>query len=286
MLLLALLLVTDPYQPADVPASAVEQLTHATQTLSAGDLGGAAIELEHVIEANPNYFLAHYDLGVVYQQLGLLDQSARELRRAKDLNDSLKLGEATIDASLGWVRYLQHDYSAAQSLSMTSLESPNFPKLDVQERRRIFSNLASIYSARRQPCQAQLYYDLGTSTSSKGAASTTELQGSWILVRWMPPVTGAGILAASDLQGVLKIDPGENGAAYRGVLTLCVGQHWTDRPVEEFTISKDGLHVSLVGKVTQGSAIWNDDRLSTTLDGFRMSGSDSEHATVVFTKVF
>ena len=288
MLLMALLLVADRYQPDDVPVSVVDQLTHATQTLSAGDLAGAASEVEHIVEANPNYFLAHYDLGVAYQQMGRLEDSARELRRAKDLNDSLKLGEATIDASLGWVRYLQHDYSAAESLTKTSLESPNFPKLDVQDRQRIFSSLSSIYTARRRPCQAQLYYDLGTATSSAEAASATaELQGSWILVSWrMPAVTGTGIAAASDLQGVLKIDPGANGAAYKGVLTLCVGQHSTDHPVEEFTISKDGLHVRLTGKVTRGSDIWNDDRLSTTLDGFRMSGIDSENASVVFTKVF
>jgi tetratricopeptide (TPR) repeat protein len=289
MLLLALLLATDRYQPADIPESAVGQLTHATQAMSAGDLAGAATELEQIISGNPSYFLAHYDLGVVYQQMGRLEDSARELKRAKDLNDSLKLGEASIGASLGWIRYLQHDYSAAQSLTKSSLESPNFTLLDVQVRRDIFNNLANIYTAQRRPCQAQLYHDLGTSKAPEGAASApAELEGNWILMRWRArAVTGTYFpVASSDPEGVLKIDPGAEGTAYKGTLTLCVGQHWTDRPVEEFTISKDGLRVSLVGKVTQGSGIWSDDRLATTLDGLRMSGTDSDNQGVAFTKVF
>jgi hypothetical protein len=185
---------------------------------------------------------------------------------------------------------LQHDYPAAQSLTRTSLESPNFFELDAQVRRGIFNNLANIYTAQKKPCQAQLYYDLGTATfpaEPASAAAAAEPTGSWVLLRWRVPAgIGTRTTVASDPEGVLRIDPGANGAAYHGTLTLCLGQHWKDRPVEEFTISKDGLHVSLVGRVTQGSEIWDNDRLSTTLDGFRMSGTDSDNQSVVFTRVF
>jgi hypothetical protein len=288
MLLLMLLLATDRYQAADIPAATVSQVIQATQVMLTGDLPGAAAELEIVVKTSPEYFLAHYELGIVYEKMGRLAESAQELQRAKELNDTLHLGEPSVDASLGWVRFRTHDYASARAETRKSVLSPNFFQLDTQTRRGIFNNFVAIYTSMRRPCQAQLYNELGSGelqAASNGASS--DLPGSWILVNWTPPAhTGSLIRSEIELEGVLRIEPGSGETPYRGTLTLCLGPHSTDRVVEELSISKVGSRLDVTGRVIEGADRWSNDHINAGIDGVRITGTVGYPAdTVVFSKI-
>ena len=290
MLLLMLLLAADPYQAADIPATTASQVTHATQAILAGDLSGAADELERVVKSYPEYFLAHYDLGLVYEKMDRLSESEQELQRAKKLNDTLHLGEASVDASLGWVRFRTHDYASARAETMKSVLSPNFFRLDTLTRRQVFNNLGTIYTSLRRPCQAQLYNELGSrelQVPPNGGSSG--LLGGWIVVSWAQPADiGLRIQSETKLEGVLRIES-ESGSANtlsEGTLTLCLGPHSTDRVVEELHISQVGSHLDMTGTVIEGAKRWSNDRIRAGFDGVRITGTvDHAGDTMVFLKV-
>jgi hypothetical protein len=288
MLLLMLLLAADPYQAADIPATTASQVTHAAQAMLAGDLSGAADELERVVKSYPEYFLAHYHLGVVYEKMDRLGESAQELQRAKELNDRLHLGEASVNASLGWVRFRTHDYSSARAETMKSVLSPNFFRLDTLTRRQVFNNLGTIYTSLRRPCQAQLYNEIGSrelQVPPNGGSSG--LLGGWIVVSWAQPADiGLRIQSETKLEGVLRIESGSANTLSEGTLTLCLGPHGTDRVVEELHISQVGSHLDMTGTVIEGANRWSNDRIRAGFDGVRIRGTvDHAGDTMVFLKV-
>ena len=280
MLLLMLLLAADQYQAADIPATTASQVTHATQAIAAGDLSGAADELERVVKSYPEYFLAHYHLGVVYEKMDRLSESAQELQRAKELNDRLHLGEASVNASLGWVRFRTHDYSSARAETMKSVLSPNFFRLDTLTRRQVFNNLGTIYTSLRRPCQAQLYNELGSrELQAPPNGGSSGLLGGWIVVSWAQP-------SETKLEGILRIESGSTNTSSEGTLTLCVGPQSTDRVVEELHISQVGSHLDMTGTVIEGANRWSNDRIRAGFDGVHIRGTVG-HAgdTMVFLKV-
>jgi hypothetical protein len=287
MLLLMLLLAADLYQSADIPATTASQVTHATQAMSAGDLPGAADELERVVKSYPEYFLAHYELGVVYEKMDRLGESAQELQRAKELNDRLHLGEASVNASLGWVRFRTHDYSSARAETMKSVLSPNFFRLDTLARRRIFNNLGTIYTSLRQPCQAQLYNELGSrELQAPPNGGSSGLLGGWIVVSWTQPADMGLRISETKLEGVLRIESGSTNTLSEGTLTLCLGPHSTDRVVEELHISQVGSHLDMTGTVIEGANRWSNDRIRAGFDGVHIRGTvDHASDTMVFLKV-
>ena len=288
MLLLMLLLAADLYQAADIPATTVSQVTHATQAMSAGDLSGAADELERVVKSYPEYFLAHYDLGLVYEKMDRLSESEQELQRAKKLNDTLHLGEASVDASLGWVRFRTHNYASARAETMKSVLSPNFIRLDTLTRRRVFNTLGAIHTSLRRPCQAQLYNELGSrELQAPPNGGSSGLLGSWIVVSWTQPWdTGSQFQSETELEGVLRIESGSADTFYEGTLALCLGPYLTDRVVEKLHISQVGYQLDMTGSVIEGAKRWSNDRIRAGFDGVSIRGTvDHARDTMVFSKV-
>jgi hypothetical protein len=287
MFLLMLLLAADQYQAADIPATTASQVTHAAQAMLAGDLSGAADELERVVKSYPEYFLAHYHLGVVYEKMDRLSESAQELQRAKELNDRLHLGEASVNASLGWVRFRTHDYSSARAETMKSVLSPNFFRLDTLARRRVFNNLGTIYTSLRQPCQAQLYNELGSrELQAPPNGGSSGLLGGWIVVSWTQPADMGLRISETKLEGVLRIESGSTNTLSEGTLTLCLGPHSTDRVVEELHISQVGSHLDMTGTVIEGANRWSNDRIRAGFDGVHIRGTvDHASDTMVFLKL-
>ena len=287
MLLFMLLLAADLYQAADIPSTTVSQVIHATQAMSAGDLSGAAGELERVVKSYPEYFLAHYDLGLVYEKMDRLSESEQELQRAKKLNDTLHLGEASVDASLGWVRFRTHNYASARAETMKSVLSPNFIRLDTLTRRRVFNTLGTIYSSLRRPCQAQLYNELGSrELQAPPNGGSSGLLGSWIVVSWTQPGDfGSRFQSETELEGVLRIESG-SADTFEGTLALCLGPYLTDRVVEELHISQVGYQLDMTGSVIEGAKRWSNDRIKAGFDGVSIRGTvDHARDTMVFSKV-
>jgi TolB-like protein/Tfp pilus assembly protein PilF len=56
--------------------------------------------LREVLAANPNYALAHWELGYVYRFAGVLDESIRECERARALDPQVKLRSSALNAYL------------------------------------------------------------------------------------------------------------------------------------------------------------------------------------------
>src|SRR5437870_936111 len=70
------------------------------------DLAAAENLLKDLLKRYPNYYKAHYNLGLVYQEERNYDTAIKELEAAKSIRESENLQDYSIYNTLGWV-YMQ-----------------------------------------------------------------------------------------------------------------------------------------------------------------------------------
>ena len=101
-----------------------EKLAEAHASLARNKIGfdwdwsGARTEFERALQLNPNYATGHYWYSYYYLAMGRLDDAAREMRRAVDL-DPLSLN---INAEMGRTLIYQRQYDAAIEQELKTLE--------------------------------------------------------------------------------------------------------------------------------------------------------------------
>jgi Tfp pilus assembly protein PilF len=57
--------------------------------LDAGDVDGAIVQFRSAINSSPNYAQAHFQLAIALKRKGDKDESAKEFRRAAELDPQL-----------------------------------------------------------------------------------------------------------------------------------------------------------------------------------------------------
>ena len=69
--------------------AAVLATSSGRRLLNAGDLEGAIAQFQSAINSSPNYAQAHYQLGVALQRKGNKEESAKEFKKAAELDPQL-----------------------------------------------------------------------------------------------------------------------------------------------------------------------------------------------------
>ena len=125
----------EPQQPARllsvasllhrVPKAAQKAYDRGIDFVKKGDPSRAIEELEKAIKLDPAFSSAHGDLGVLYAQLGRLQDGESEIRQAIALDPYA----SSTHSNLGWVLYQQRSFSDAErsarrALSLSPVNDP------------------------------------------------------------------------------------------------------------------------------------------------------------------
>ncbi|HSE43583.1 MAG TPA: protein kinase, partial [Acidobacteriota bacterium] len=96
----------EPLAKVTTPSlKALQHYSRATDAVSKGEIETARVELLSALSLDPNFAMAHHQLGGVYEFLGQPDKQGEEIQRAYDLRQTLTDRERnTIEASyFGWI---------------------------------------------------------------------------------------------------------------------------------------------------------------------------------------
>jgi Tfp pilus assembly protein PilF len=142
-----------------IPDSEKALVTQAKESrLDQHDLAAAENVLKDVLKRYPNYYKAHYNLGLVYQEDGHYDSAISELETARSIRESQNLQDYSIYNTLGWVYMQKGEMTTAEKYYLKALnyESKNSPDSNT----RLYNNLSWFYYTLGKPDQAQKYADV------------------------------------------------------------------------------------------------------------------------------
>ncbi|MFT7670847.1 MAG: Tfp pilus assembly protein PilF [Planctomycetota bacterium] len=112
--------------------------------MSVGKIGKAQEHFKEALAANPNYWIAHKDLGLAYQQAGELLQAQKSFLNAL----LIKPGDLQTSSVLVDVALARKDFGRAESAARKSLQAnPAFPQA--------YDGLARVFVARGEWAQAR-----------------------------------------------------------------------------------------------------------------------------------
>lgn len=72
--------------------------------------------LEEVVVENPEYYRAHFNLGLAYHELGEYEKSTEAFDRALEIREQQKIDDVTLLNTAGWVSLKNGDFRRAEIL--------------------------------------------------------------------------------------------------------------------------------------------------------------------------
>jgi len=143
---------TDRYQGDRFDAALVAEVEDARSQRRAGEYEEAIDALRPVVEKEPEYYLAWYNLGLAQAKFGEVGAAAESLAKALELKERFQIPDATIYNSLGWTHYLRGDYLAAKPVLEKAVVQEG---LSESSRTRALNNLGTVLLRLREFDQAQ-----------------------------------------------------------------------------------------------------------------------------------
>lgn len=145
-------LAQDRYQGEQIDASLVAQLEDARQLRRAGQYEEAIERFSELVEQEPEYYLAWYNLGLAQAQSGAVDDAATSLERALEIKEAHDIPDSTIYNSVGWNHYLRGDYAAAKPVLEKAIAQEGISE---RSRTRALNNLGSVLLRLREYEEAE-----------------------------------------------------------------------------------------------------------------------------------
>ena len=174
MVLLALLIIVafpvdaqvDRYQGEQIDAALVAEMEDARLQRRAGQYDEAIERLSSLVEQQPDYYLAWYNLGLAQAQSGAVDEGAVSLEKALALKESHEIPDTTIYNSVGWTHYLRGDYAAAKPMLEKAIAQEGISE---RSRARALNNLGSVLLRLQEYDQAETTLEKATELGSSRA---------------------------------------------------------------------------------------------------------------------
>ncbi len=147
----------DPYQTS-IERNYVESLNGAHQARARGDLAAAKRQLHELLEHKPDYYLANYNLGLVYLDLKLPELAVEYLEKAAAIRTRQGINDYTIYNTLGWVYMSLKRYTDAERSYLRSIdyEASNSEELN----RKTYQNLGALYYILQDTQSARKYLNV------------------------------------------------------------------------------------------------------------------------------
>lgn len=147
---------TDNYQPEIKPAE-VRRMTEARDLLRQGKSKEAAEALRQLIAVVPDYFLAHYNLGIALSNLGDNKGSLAAFQKALAIRDAKGLNEWSIYNSTGWAYMILGDARKAEELlKVAEAHADQMPRAS---QAKLWNNLGYLHMSNRDFAKARPYLD-------------------------------------------------------------------------------------------------------------------------------
>lgn len=134
----------DRFQPEVSPEN-VRLLEEARAFRRQGNTESAIKRLTSLVEAQPDYYLAHYNLGLAYVQQGEYENGIGSLQRALEIKERKGIVEATIYNSIGWAYLKKNDYGQAEKFLQIGLEDVNQELMSETSKRKLLNNIGLLY---------------------------------------------------------------------------------------------------------------------------------------------
>jgi tetratricopeptide (TPR) repeat protein len=166
----------DRYQ-LDMPADVVSKTSQARQLRLENHFAESEDLLEPIVRRYPNYFLAHYDLGLAYEEQKKESAAIEELERAKQLNIELMLREPTIYNSLGWAYLQDKQYTKALAEFELARSPEVFALLDSESQQKVLNNEGLTQAYLGQPSKAADLFMSASKVVSQNTSDKSRDQG-------------------------------------------------------------------------------------------------------------
>lgn len=159
---------SDELQPA-IPDSEKKLVTQAKALRLQEHDDAAEKILEDVIARHGDYYKAHYNLGLVYQDQGDYDRAVAELDKARSIRESQNLAEYSIYNTLGWCYMLKGDTKSAEKYYTVALQHESENSRDTNI--RLYNNLSWMYYHMGNVDEARKYANIASEKYNSGSGS-------------------------------------------------------------------------------------------------------------------
>lgn len=208
----------------NVPPAARAAYDRGLKLAKEKDHAGAIVACREAVQLFPEYFDAHYTLGVELMESGAVDESLRELEQARSINPK----DARVYATFGQLLARQHKFAiAAAAFGEAARLDPSEPQFPLQ-RAAVLVDRASTLDARkadeakvRTELLDEASRDLDTAWSRSGKSlAAVHLQRARLWER-----RGDRKAAANSLEAYLALSPNAPNAdaIRRSIETLRTG---------------------------------------------------------------
>jgi Tfp pilus assembly protein PilF len=159
----------------DVPEEAQRQLNRARSLRHAGHYDRAIAMLHEILAQAPDYYRAHYHLGLTLAESGKLDEAMATFGQAARIKDSKGIKDATLYNAIGWTHFLQGDYEQADAWLERAVRS-NEPA-SREARARAFDNLGIVAMRQGKLSEANAAFRQALALGSEGARGNLAILG-------------------------------------------------------------------------------------------------------------
>jgi len=172
-------LAQDRYQ-RDIKPADVQRMVQARELLRRGNSKGAAEALRQLTVATPDYFLAHYNLGIALSNLGDNKGSLAALKKALTIKETKALNEWSIYNSTGWAYMILGDDRQAEAL--LKVAEAHADQLPQGSQAKLWNNLGYLYMSRHAYSTARPYLerakDMGSALAKDNLRVLQQLETS------------------------------------------------------------------------------------------------------------
>ena len=132
---------TDKFQ-VDVPAQAVLEVEASRALVRQKKMVPAIERLVSLVETEPDYYRAYYNLGLALAKSGQAETGLQALEKAAQIKEDQHIEDVTLLASIGWTHYLTGNYQSAKEVLEEALQQQG---LKESSRIKILNNLGTVH---------------------------------------------------------------------------------------------------------------------------------------------
>lgn len=133
----------EEYQQKDIPADLQKKFEEARDRRVHGDLAGAIVSLEKIVQAKPDYYMANFNLALAYTDDKQYEKGIRVFDETLKLQKQKSIEDYTLQNSAGWANLLAGQYTRSEQLLLEAKEK--WKTLPPDSQRKVFNNLGVLY---------------------------------------------------------------------------------------------------------------------------------------------